>query len=74
MIEFDSIAERTGLYEAIARRLEDEGRPVARSGLGALEELLAAPPPVRDYGPQARARNERIAAILAGLEPTKDSQ
>jgi hypothetical protein len=68
VIEFDSIAVRTALYEQIARRLDESSRPLAESGLDQLESLLAEPPPVRDYGPRAAARNERIASVLADLE------
>lgn len=68
IIEFDSIAIRSALYELIARRLEDSGRTVGKGGLSQLESLLAESPPIRDYGPRAEARNERIASILAELE------
>jgi hypothetical protein len=68
VIEFDSIAIRTALYELIARVLEDLDRPLAKDGLSELESLLAEPPPFRDYGPNAQARNDRIAAILDKLK------
>jgi hypothetical protein len=68
VIEFASVAARTALYERIAERLEELDHPVAACGVGRLERLLAEPPPFRDYGPRARARNARIESILADLE------
>jgi hypothetical protein len=69
VIEFASIAARTALFAQIADRLEDLDRPVAASGVGRLERLLADPAPFRDYGPAAKERNARIESILRGLEP-----
>jgi hypothetical protein len=68
VIEFASVAARTALYERIAERLEELDRPVAASGVGRLERLLAEPPPFRDYGLPAKDRNARIESILADLE------
>jgi len=68
VIEFGSIAARTALYERIAQRLEDTAQPIAPAGVRRLEQLLDEPPPVRDYGPRARALNGHIESILAELE------
>ena len=68
VVEFASVAARTALYDAIAQRLEELDRPIAPRGLARIESLLAEPPPFRDYGPAATARNARIATILADLE------
>lgn len=68
VIEFASVSTRAGLYEGIAKRLEDLDRPIASVGLTRLERLLAEPPPFRDYGGAAAARNARIASILGDLE------
>ena len=68
VIEFDSIARRTALYERIAQRLEDLDRPVAEPGVGRLERLLVEPPPFRDYGRAAKERNARIESVLGDLE------
>jgi hypothetical protein len=69
VVELDSIASRTALFEALAQRLEDPKRPIASSGLDRVSALLADPAPFRDYGPRAHARNERIADLLEALEP-----
>lgn len=65
---FASIAARTALLMAIADRLDDIDRPVARLGIERLERLLAEPAPFRDYGPRAIERNARINSILEDLE------
>ena len=68
VVEFDTVAERSALYERIADRLRDLERPLPEDALRGLELILSEPPPVRDYGLNAVRRNERIAAVLAGLE------
>ena len=68
VIEFASVSTRAALYEEIAKRLEDLDCPIASVGLTRLERLLAEPPPFRDYGGVAAARNARIASILGDLE------
>ena len=62
-----AISDRLDLLERIARLLEDHRREMDPAGLADLARLVDETPPVRDYGPSARARNERIAAILAEL-------
>ena len=68
VVEFDTVSERSALYERIADRLRDLDRPLPEDARRDLERLLAEPPPVRDYGLNAVRRNERIAAVLAELE------
>jgi hypothetical protein len=68
VVEFDTVAERSALYERIAERLRDLERPLPEDALRELELLLSEPPPVRDYGLNAVRRNERIASVLAELE------
>jgi hypothetical protein len=68
VVELDSVRIRSALYEVIAVRLESLEHPAAPAALAGVEELLADPPPVRDYGTRARGRNERIAAVAAALE------
>jgi hypothetical protein len=61
------ISERLDLLERIVQLLEDGEMDVAPAGLSDLARFVGETPPVRDYGPSARERNERIAAILAEL-------
>ena len=68
VVEFDTVAQRSALYERIAERLRDLDRPLPEDALRELELLLSEPPPVRDYGLNAVRRNERIASVLAELE------
>lgn len=68
VVEFDTVAERSALYERIADRLRDLERPLPEDALHDLELFLSEPPPIRDYGLNALRRNERIAAVLAELE------
>jgi hypothetical protein len=68
VVELDSVRIRTALYEVIAARLENVVNPIPDKALDQVEQLLAEPPPVRDYGTRARDRNERIAAVVAALE------
>lgn len=62
-----AISHRLELLERIACLLENSDREVGLPGLADLARLVDETPPVRDYGLQARERNERIAAILAEL-------
>lgn len=68
VVEFDTVAERSALYERIADRLRDFDRPLPEDARRDLELILSEPPPVRDYGLNAVRRNERIAVVLAELE------
>jgi hypothetical protein len=68
VVEFDTVAERSALFERIAERLRDLDRPLPEGALRDLEIILSEQPPVRDYGLNAVRRNERIAAVLAELE------
>lgn len=68
VVEFDTVAERSDLYERIVARLRDFDRPLPEGPLRRLEVILSEPPPVRDYGLNAVRRNERIASVLAELE------
>jgi hypothetical protein len=68
VVEFDTVTERSVLYERIADRLRDLERALPEDALRDLELILSEPPPVRDYGLNAVRRNERIAAVLAELE------
>jgi len=61
------ISERLDLLERIALLLEDGQREVEPEGLADLTRFVGETPAVRDYGPSARERNERIAAILIEL-------
>jgi hypothetical protein len=59
---------RLELYEQLAERVGDRRAPLPADGLAELSVLLEEEPPIRDYGPRAGERNERIATILAQLD------
>jgi len=67
VVEFESVAARSALYGLIVRRLQDGRSSLPPAGLKELEHLLAEPPPHRDYGANAEARNDRIARVLERL-------
>jgi hypothetical protein len=67
ILEFETLAARSALYEEIAQALQAPDRDVSQVALARLRLLLAEQPPVRDYGPRAQERNAHIAAILADL-------
>lgn len=68
IVEFGAMRTRRDLYDELGRRVRDRRQPLPDAGLRALEAFLAEDPPSRDYGSNARARNERIARVLAGLD------
>jgi len=68
IVEFGAMRARRDLYDELGRRVRDRRRPLPDSALRALEAFLAEDPPSRDYGSNARARNERIARVLADLD------
>lgn len=67
-IDSAAVSTRTDLYEQIAVLVEDVRRPLEPAGLRRVRSLLDESPPLADYGLFARARDERIASILSGLE------
>jgi hypothetical protein len=68
VLELESVAARAALYERIVALLESGESPVAEAAVRRLESLIAATPPMRDYGPRAEERNSQIASILADLD------
>jgi hypothetical protein len=67
VLEFETLAARSALYDQIAQVLEDSGSDISKVAMGRLRLLLAEQPPVRDYGVRAQERNDFITAILADL-------
>jgi hypothetical protein len=67
VLELGTVARRVELLERIARLLENTMLDVTPDGVVEVERLVHETPRVRDYGPAAQDRNERIAAILADL-------
>jgi hypothetical protein len=70
VIQLGTLAARSALYDRITALLEDPESDPSPQGLDDLRLLLSEVPPVRDYGPRAGERNDRIASILAQLEVT----
>jgi hypothetical protein len=68
VVEYAEFACRSALYEKIASILDDTDRPVSSDALALVRNLLGAPLTAHDYGATARARDERIASIVAELE------
>jgi hypothetical protein len=68
VVEFDTLAARSALYEQIVDRLQDPDRPLPEGTLRRLQLIISEPPPIRDYGPRAEKRNARIASVLAELD------
>jgi hypothetical protein len=67
-VDSAAVSARTALYEQIAVLVEDVRRPLGSTGLQRVRSHLHESPPLADYGLFARARNERVASILSGLE------
>jgi hypothetical protein len=67
VLELGTVAARVDLLDRVVRLLEDMEREVTPEGTASLARLVSEIPPVRDYGPAARRRNDRIAAIIAEL-------
>ena len=67
VVVLGTVSLRLELLERIARLLEDPRRDISPAAAASVARLVGETPPVRDYGPSAHARNDRIATVLEEL-------